>query len=108
MSGKMKIGIFTLTLIAGLDASVFAQQSNSPPPPPPGPGLTLIGERCSSCHNTSQVFGVRKPALDWAKTVQAMIDRGADLDPDEQETVVAYLASNFTTPAAKPTPTPHP
>ena len=92
---KRSLGIVALTLTATVGAAALAQQ----PGPPPGPGLTLINERCASCHNTGQVFGVRKPASDWAATVQSMIDRGADLDPEEQKTVVAYLATNFAAPA---------
>ena len=111
MIGKTHLGLAVLALAASISAA--AQQPAAPPAPPPGPGLTLINERCSSCHNTSQLFGVHKPAPDWVTTVQSMIDRGAELDPGEQKIVVNYLAANFAAPAAgtpapTPTATPHP
>ncbi|MES1972334.1 MAG: hypothetical protein V4472_07705 [Pseudomonadota bacterium] len=41
------------------------------------------------------MFGQRKSADDWASTVQLMVDRGAELKPDEADTVVDYLTRNF-------------
>jgi len=99
MLGKTSLGLAALTLAVSIGAAALAQQPATPPTPPAGPGFTLITERCGFCHNTGQVFGARKPAPDWAATVQSMIDRGAELDPDEQKTVVAYLAANFAAPA---------
>lgn len=106
MFAKARLGITVLALVASMSATALPQQPapQSPPPPPNGPGLMLINERCSSCHDTAQVFGVRKPPAEWAATVQSMIDRGADLSQDEQKTVVAYLATNFAAPAASATP----
>jgi Quinohemoprotein amine dehydrogenase A, alpha subunit, haem binding len=63
--------------------------------PPPGPGLDLINQRCVFCHTAAQVFAARKTPAEWAATVQRMADRGAELSPDEQQIVVAYLAKNF-------------
>jgi mono/diheme cytochrome c family protein len=71
--------------------------------PPPGPALDLINQNCSGCHSTATVFSQRKSADDWAATVQLMVDRGAELKPDEQEAVTAYLSKNFAdSPAASP------
>jgi hypothetical protein len=107
MLGKASLGMAVLVLAASISAAAPAQQQPaSPPPPPAGPGLKLIEERCGSCHNTDQVFVAHKAASEWAGTVQQMIDRGADLDPDEQKTVVAYLAANFATPPAAGAPAP--
>ncbi len=63
--------------------------------PPPGPALDLITAHCAACHETSIVFGQRKSADDWASTVQLMVDRGAELKPEEADTVVDYLTRNF-------------
>lgn len=72
------------------------------PAPPPGPGLAIINERCSVCHTTASVFSQRKTPDDWAATVQLMVDRGADLSPDDMNVVIGYLASNYATEPAKP------
>lgn len=74
------------------------------PAPPPGPGLTIINAKCNACHSTTTVFGQHRTPDDWAATVQLMVDRGADLSPDETNVVIGYLAENFpaeTKPAAK-------
>lgn len=61
---------------------------------PPGPGLVLINERCGFCHATTQATGVRKTREDWGAVVQSMVDRGAELTPEEQAVVTDYLATN--------------
>src|SRR5205823_14992217 len=63
--------------------------------PPAGAGLNLINERCGFCHSTAQIFSARKTPAEWAATVQSMADRGAEISPDEQQVIVAYLAKNF-------------
>jgi cytochrome c5 len=62
---------------------------------PPGPGLDLINQRCIYCHSTAQIFSARKTPQEWAETVQKMADRGAEVSPEEQQVMVAYLAKNF-------------
>jgi len=98
MLRKASLALAALVIAASVGAGAVAQDQNSAPHgPPAGPGLTLINERCSACHAAEQVFGVRKAQDDWASTVQSMIDRGADLNADEQKAVVAYLGTNFST-----------
>jgi hypothetical protein len=80
--GASTAGVTALAAVEGL------------PPPPPGPGLDLINERCGFCHTTAQTLDVRKTPEKWAETVQSMIDRGAELTPEEQELMVQYLATN--------------
>ncbi|MEZ0494957.1 hypothetical protein [Sphingomonas sp. IW22] len=79
-------------VVGGLGTAVAGQQAAAPPP---GPGLDLINERCGFCHSTAQVTSVRKTPGAWAATVQSMIDRGAELEPDEQKIMVEYLAANL-------------
>jgi hypothetical protein len=64
---------------------------------PPGPALNAINEKCSACHSVATVFGQRRTPDDWAATVQLMVDRGADLSPDETSMVVGYLSSHYST-----------
>jgi hypothetical protein len=86
---------------AGIGTAVAGQQAA----PPPGPGLDLINERCGFCHSTAQVTSVRKTPAAWAATVQSMIDRGAELEPEEQKVMTDYLAANLAGPnAAAPAP----
>ena len=99
---------FALAATRALDAQTAATPTppatTAQPAPPPGPGLTIINTKCSVCHTTASVFSQHRSPDDWAATVQLMVDRGADLSPDETNVVIGYLAENFpaeTKPAAK-------
>jgi hypothetical protein len=82
-----------LLIAAGaIGTAAAGQQASSPPP---GPGLDLINERCAFCHTTAQVLSVRKSPEAWASTVQLMIDRGAELNADEEKAMIDYLIANF-------------
>ena len=96
---KLALVLAGVTAVAiGAELSA-AQSGQQPPAAPPGPGLALINERCGFCHPPQQVLGVRKTPAQWAAVVQGMIDRGAELDTEEQKTVVDYLAANNAAPA---------
>lgn len=87
-------GTVGMTALAAGAASPTPSSQAALPPPPPGPGLDLINERCGFCHTTAQVLNVRKTPANWAISVQAMIDRGAELTNEEQQVVVDYLTTN--------------
>lgn len=78
-------------------ASLAAGMPQQAAPPPPGPGLDLVNERCGFCHTTNQVFAARKTSAEWPAIVQSMIDRGAELSPEEQKTVNDYLVAHYAT-----------
>lgn len=82
-------------LSAGLAGVAALAAADASAPPPPGVGLDLINERCGFCHTTAQTLDVRKTPDNWAITVQSMIDRGADLTPEEADAMVDYLAKNL-------------
>ncbi|HTG38336.1 hypothetical protein [Sphingomonas sp.] len=84
-----------IVVAGGVGTAVAGQQAAAPPA---GPGLDLINERCGFCHSTAQVTSVRKTPGAWAATVQSMIDRGAELEPEEQQVMVDYLAANLAAP----------
>ena len=90
------LSILAVFVAAGVMGTAAAGQQASIPPP--GPGLDLINERCAFCHTTAQVLGVRKTPEDWAATVQLMIDRGAELNADEEKAMIDYLTAHFATP----------
>jgi mono/diheme cytochrome c family protein len=95
---------FAVVATCGIEAQTAPaapQPAAAMPAPPPGPGLAIINEKCSVCHTTASVFSQHRSPDDWAATVQLMVDRGADLSPDETNVVIGYLAENFPA-AAKP------
>jgi cytochrome c5 len=69
------------------------------PAPPPGPGLDLINEHCKFCHVTAQVFTKKRSADEWGAVMQIMVDRGAELTPEETKGILDYLTANYGTDA---------
>ncbi len=74
-----------------------ALAAQQPATPAPGPGLDLINERCGYCHTTNQVFAAHKTAAEWPAVVQSMIDRGAELSPEEQKVMNDNLVATLAT-----------
>jgi cytochrome c5 len=80
---------------------------------PDGEGKAIATENCQACHKLTNLTKAHKSLDDWKETVQTMIDRGANVTPDQVDTLVQYLAKNFgpktasaPAPAAPPSPTP--
>ncbi len=78
---------------------------NSPPAvgaPPPvvaslpsGPGKDLVESRCVTCHDLTRIVASRRSRPDWDGIVANMVNRGATAAPDERQTIVSYLATQF-------------
>lgn len=58
-------------------------------------GKTLLEERCTECHNLSRVTTNSKTLEEWKATVERMVNKGAELDMDEQEILIQYLAETY-------------
>lgn len=106
---KIALGVMGLAFAVVATRGLEAQSAppapaagSAAPTPPPGPALVVINERCSTCHSTASVFNQHRSADDWAATVQLMVDRGADLTPDDMNMVIDYLAANFGPELARP------
>ena len=78
---------------------------NSPPaagaapavlaPLPSGTGKDLVEARCVTCHDLLRVVAARRPKSDWDAIVVNMINRGATATPQERQSIVTYLATQF-------------
>jgi cytochrome c5 len=78
---------------------------NSPPaagaapavlaPLPSGSGKDLVEARCVTCHDLLRIVTARRQKSDWDAIVANMINRGATATPDERQTIVSYLATQF-------------
>lgn len=55
----------------------------------------LVEERCTDCHGLSTVTNASYTEEEWASTVARMIGLGADLNDQEAELVIQYLADNY-------------
>jgi mono/diheme cytochrome c family protein len=70
---------------------------------PDGTGKPLVAERCAVCHEPDIVASQRMDRDGWARVLETMIGRGAQLDERERNTVLDYLAKNFGPPPAPST-----
>lgn len=50
---------------------------------------------CVSCHALKVVTTKRATKDQWSAVINLMLSKGADLDDDEVDVVVDYLAKNF-------------
>jgi cytochrome c5 len=71
---------------------------------PDGDGKAIATENCQACHKLTNLTKAHKSLDDWKDTVQTMIDRGANVQPDQVDTLVQYLAKNFGPKDASATP----
>jgi hypothetical protein len=55
-------------------------------------GDMLVNERCTVCHTRERIDDADKDRDGWASTVDRMIGYGAELNDQEREAVIDYLA----------------
>jgi cytochrome c5 len=54
----------------------------------------LIVDRCSDCHSSDLVFEADYTTeAEWSDLIDEMIDKGADVSPEEKELMVEYLVA---------------
>jgi mono/diheme cytochrome c family protein len=62
---------------------------------PEGEGKSIAVENCQACHRLTNLVKAHKSLDDWRDTVQLMMDRGANVQAEQVDTLVQYLAKNF-------------
>ena len=82
------------------DAGLAAPPAAAPAAPKPvelpqGDGKPIATEFCQDCHRLTNLTKAHKNLDDWKDTVQLMMDRGANVQPEQVDTLVQYLAKNF-------------
>jgi len=85
------VGWGTGALLAS-GAPAFAQGASLPE----GNGKELVRSICQSCHDLSPIFtsgGFSR--RDWEQVVEAMINMGASIKPEEEKIIIDYLAASF-------------
>jgi mono/diheme cytochrome c family protein len=90
------ISTFLLVLLIGIFL-VSCGTSNATPTPSSGSsdGQSLMQERCSVCHSTARITSAHKTTAEWTTTVERMISHGAQLNSQEQQILIDYLAINY-------------
>jgi competence ComEA-like helix-hairpin-helix protein len=62
---------------------------------PAGKGKDIVQQHCVGCHALKVVTSKRATKQQWSSLVDQMVSRGAEVDDDDIESVVEYLATNF-------------
>lgn len=86
----------TLLASCGISSSPSPTNSSSSTAGGSGSGgQALMQARCSVCHSTDRITNSHKTADQWKSTVDRMINNGAQLNAQEEQTLVDYLAQNY-------------
>ena len=89
-------GILLLVLLIGVFlAACGASQTPTAPATTTLDGQTLLQERCTVCHNLNLVTSAHKTTDQWTATVEKMVGNGAQLNAQEKQTLVDYLAQTY-------------
>jgi hypothetical protein len=97
---KRIIPLVSILLLIVLAATLLSScgSSSSPAPSATGgssAGQTLMETRCSACHSVGRITSAHKTADQWKTTVDRMINNGAKLNSQEEQTLIDYLAQNY-------------
>ncbi len=61
----------------------------------PPEGEKLLQQRCTGCHEEAKIVAVGRTHDEWAQKVDQMITFGADLNEDERDILIKYLAETY-------------
>jgi hypothetical protein len=61
------------------------------------PGEDLVAQRCSNCHDLTNIYVRRASVAEWHEIVERMVNYGVQLTDAETETIVSYLAESYGT-----------
>jgi hypothetical protein len=83
---------WTLTAVAHAQA----RQDSSAASSPDADGAKLITAQCAGiCHGSDRFGFTRHSPEEWRRIVLQMVSNGAQLFPDDIETIARYFAANF-------------
>jgi hypothetical protein len=98
---KRIISIFSVLLVVVLAGTLLAacgsstSSSNPPGNASTSDGQALLQQRCTVCHGVSRVTSHTGTADQWKAVVDKMINNGAQLNSQEEQTLVTYLAQTY-------------
>ena len=103
MRTHVLIGVLTIGLIiaggllvaCGGTAPVQPEEPAEEEQSPSDEGATLLEERCTTCHGLDRVMQAKKTRAEWEQNVARMVDKGAELNEEEQATLVEYLTETY-------------
>ena len=83
-----------LALFLALASPAGAQES---PALPDGEGKSLVATVCSQCHGIRPLFVYNGDDQKWEILVHEMVAFGAQVTPQERDTIMKYLKATFST-----------
>src|SRR6266571_3941117 len=90
---KRVLGVCLALLSISFTVRTYAQSpANSLPA---GTGRDLVAAACTQCHGLKMIVALRDGPAGWKHFVDDMILRGAQLTPQEADSVTQYLSKNF-------------
>jgi len=104
-----KFAPFVFALAVALGASILPSTAQAPPNPlPPGDGADIVAVACSQCHSLTALTQLRMNGPAWRHQIYDMIERGAQVRPDQLDTMVNYLQTHLGVGVPYPGVTPAP
>ena len=95
----MKLRILVFGLFSILILVIGASCASAPPTPTPtptaDPGAAIVTAKCATCHPLSNIQAAKYDEAGWSATVDRMVGKGAQLNADQKQAVVAYLAKAY-------------
>lgn len=107
MVSPVKAPLFLLGLAAGLALLVVITNAGQRPAAATGSAVAaaapeadaavgqLVLARCGSCHGLDTLSHNPQDAAGWSKTVDTMVQMGAQVSAQEKQALVQYLAQHF-------------
>jgi cytochrome c5 len=85
------LAVMAISFIAPIHAQSQSPANNLPA----GNGKDIVAVACTQCHGLKLIVALRDGPVGWKHFVDDMVLRGAQLSPQEADTVAQYLAKNF-------------
>ena len=90
MAIHRRIRLLAVTGVLGITALALCADDL-----PQGPGREILENNCGECHGVERVLDKAWTKDKWRATVKDMVSRGAELKPEEIDTLVDYLTTYF-------------
>ena len=82
-------------LVILLTVATVAQAADGSIVLPSGPAKATIEAKCQRCHDLKKIVKQRQDPKWWATTIEKMVDKGLEIEPEDEAEVVKYLSKNF-------------
>jgi hypothetical protein len=89
----MRSGAWLLFIL--LTTAALGQAADGPVVLPAGPGKDTVESKCKRCHDLKKIVKQRQEPKWWAATLEKMVSKGLEIEPEEEAEVVKYLSKNF-------------